>query len=243
MDQVGDPRQYARCCTFYPEVSQVYIYDAYLADPSKDVWQELVDRRLLLPEGLVPSPYRLKRIGSGPCDFFRKIDGACGIYLQRSPICSTWFCSSSSKLQEDFWQALRHYLGHCEMVIRQWVLEGVGFDVVAYFKLFEEAAARVGRISDPSTEGWHRLFYEQCWQDWLGREWELFANCHQYLADHMADVEETLKARKLLTPSSFSQAVKEHLGPYDRDMETIQYGSWFDLKTNLIVAQKRLESG
>ena len=241
MDDIGDPRNYARCCTFYPEMPQFTLTEAYLERPEDDVWESLVTRRLLLPEGLIPSPYRLQRIGSGPCDFFHRQTGQCGVYLQRNPICSGWFCRSSSANQEAYWSAIKHYIGHCETVIRQWLLEEIGFDLESYVQCFDELAAQVTKISDLQTEGWRRDIYETLWQGYIGHEWELMCRAYEHYKDNIQNLDKVLKSRKIRYSKSFTTALRTMLGPHYRGVEIVSYENYFDLTTAMNKAQKCLE--
>jgi Fe-S-cluster containining protein len=196
---VGDGLAYFRpdtkCCTFQPRLPNFLVGavlrdgDPALAEGARRIRARIAQRIGVTPQWLAPGrKYSLLLEASRStsfgrstalrCSFFEPDGGLCTIWKHRESACSTFFCKHRGGLDgKNFWVALETWLGRVERRLSAHALEVIGPELNE--PAYPPGVLTVEDLEDraPSEEA-----YAAYWGAWLGREAELYAQCHEVIA-------------------------------------------------------------
>ncbi len=210
-----------RCCTYHPRVSN-FLLGLGSETPAGDrAIDRLIKRGMLLPEGMYSTPGQwidflddqqqdsFGRSVKVLCPMLDEKTGYCDIHAFRNAVCSTFFCfSDHGQTGENFWVQVQTLGSQIELVLAQWSLKEVGFDLERYFKAFDSLASRIHSVS--TQEGWTEEALIALWGQWAGREKELMRECAAAVTERRQD----------LWTIANSLAIRESIS-FDRAMDTI----------------------
>ena len=210
-----------RCCTYHPRVSNFLLGLGSETEAGDRAIDRLIQRGMLLPEGMYSTPgqwidflddQQHDAFGASQkvlCPMLDQATGYCDIHAFRNAVCSTFYCfSDHGQTGENFWVQIQTLGSQIELVLAQWSLEQVGFDLDRYFKAFDKLAEGIHSVS--AQEGWTQEALSALWGDWRGREKELMRACAAVVTEN----------RDNLWAIANSQLIRESL-PFDRAMDTI----------------------
>ena len=199
-----------RCCAFYPRIPNFLLGLALLDPATCDPVTAYVRDGFVIPEGSQVAPQQmrqsLEQVAHYPaepkviCSFLDQPSKQCRLYAYRNGVCSTFFCQhdygNSSVL---FWDSLQDLVAQIETALSQWALQEVGFDLDAYFSRFDELALRLSDCNQEGGPAWSEWARQLLFQDYFGREVELFKACAQLVFDHrerLFDIASTFPLRQ-----------------------------------------------
>lgn len=227
-----------RCCTYLPRVPAFLLGLASLSPKGPAMVQGLLDRGLLLPEGMHYAPAQWidylddlehDRFGQSEkvlCPHLERSTGYCTIHAFRNAVCSTFFClKDHGDPGDNFWGKVQTLGSQLEMGLGQWALEQAGFDLNAYFKTFDRLAPRINKVS--SREGWQDEALQELWGDWFGRELELMQASAAAVVQHRDKLWEIANTYPIRESHAFDKAMvravprrlKDQVDPEDLDAE------------------------
>lgn len=250
--KLGDFRDDCRCCTYFPELVNFMLGLALKSD-SRDAVLPLVQKRYVLPLGMVPTPLRYhrtiiayagERFGQEKwmlCPFVEPSTFHCGIYPFRNSICSTFFCTNDhGKAGDNFWGRAQDLVGLVETSLAQWCMDNVGLSHQAYCSQLDELSADVAAMTEPDTLAWSEHAYVALWGDWFGREMEFLEACAELVMEHRDDLYEIARLQAGRDALVYEQNVRSlipdaqlHEAPElaDEDTEHRPIGSsWYKLQ-------------
>ena len=228
-----------RCCTYQPRVPNYLLGLASQTSSGQAALQTAASRGLLLPEGMQQTPRQWyhylqdltdDRFGKSErvlCPMLDASNGLCRIHAFRNSVCSTFFClRDHGSLSEKFWAQLQSLGSQVEMVLSQWALRELGFDLEAYIELLnrwgDEALA--DQVHDQKlADGWALKYRKALWGKWYGREIELYQETAKLIAthrDHLWDIanqHEILEAKRF--DRSMIASVPSHLDSQIEDSD------------------------
>jgi len=195
-------RDDCRCCTYFPELAN-FMLGLALGSDGRDAVLPLVEKRFVLPFGLVPTPLRYHRTITAyagdrfgnekwmVCPFVEPSTFHCRIYPFRNSICSTFFCTNDhGKAGDNFWGRAQDLLGLVETNLAQWCMDGVGLPHETYTRQLDELSADVPAMSEPDTLAWSEHVYATLWGEWRGKEVEFLEACAQLVMENRDDLYE-----------------------------------------------------
>lgn len=227
-----------RCCTYLPRVPAFLLGLASLTETGAPMIERLIDRRLLLPEGMHYAPTQWfdylddlehERFGKSEkvlCPHLDRSNGFCQIHAFRNSVCSTFFCIKDHGDQGDnFWSKIQTLGSQIEMSLGQWALEQAGFNLERYFATFDRLAQRINKVSD--REGWREEAWLELWGEWQGRELELMQRAAAAVVQHRQHLWEIANSYPIQESHAFDQAMvravprrlKNQVDPEDLDAE------------------------
>jgi Fe-S-cluster containining protein len=189
------------CCSYFPGLPNYLVGGLLLdTDPALDEGRKRIrkiirDRTGVSPVGIQPSAkYSLfytrtdDTFGQSKlllCPYFDRDKKNCTIWKYRDATCSTYFCKiAAGDAGKTFWKALRRYLFHIQKQLCHYVIIEMKFHdldkIVTDFnfgpKMVESISLRDIEELGPSEES-----YKKIWQDWAGREEELYKNAYNLI--------------------------------------------------------------
>lgn len=213
-----DFRRDYRCCTYHPRVSNFLLGLASETAVGDKALDALLSRGMLLPEGMHFAPGQwydyledLQQEAFGKsqkvlCPMLDQSNGFCNIHAFRNSVCSTFFCyKDHGTAGEKFWEQLQTLGSQIEMILSQWALEQVGFDLKAYFIAFDKLSRRVESVSAP--QGWQTEAIAELWGPWRGREKELMRSCAAVIVQHRDQLWEIANSQGIRESKAFDQAM------------------------------------
>jgi Fe-S-cluster containining protein len=207
-----------RCCTYYPRVSNFLLGLAMETVQGRRAVDDLLQRGLLLPEGMHGSPRQwLDFTDDVHKDLFGKSQRTlcpmldpdakdCRIYAFRNSVCSTFFCFKDHGSTGDFfWDQLQTLVAQLEMRLAQWALQKTGFDLDIYLQSMNELANDLPRCS--TDRGWTPAALAKLWGPWQGREKQLLRACAKWIATHRHELWEIAQRQVLREAPLFDEAL------------------------------------
>ncbi len=207
-----------RCCTYHPRIPNFLLGLALETEQGPAAFDKILNGGMLLPEGMLPSPQQwldfmddedqdlYGRSEKVLCPMLEPSSGRCQIHAFRNAVCSTYFCShEQGEAGEEFWGQLQTLGSQVEMILAQWALEELGFDLKGYLRTLDRLAPEVRTIS--ADLGWSQEVLKELWGPWKGREKELFSATAEQLAKHRSELWEIAKGRTIQEALLFERAV------------------------------------
>ena len=218
--KLGEYRDDCRCCTYFPELVNFMLGLALKSD-SRDAVLPLVQKRYVLPFGLVPTPLRYhrtitaysgERFGKEKwmvCPFVEPSTFHCGIYPFRNSICSTFFCTNDhGKTGANFWNRAQDLVGLVETSLAQWCMDEVGLPHETYCAQLDRLSADVASMTEPDTLAWSEHVYATLWGDWYRKEVEFLEACAQQVMDHRDNLYEIARMQAGSDALEYEQNVR-----------------------------------
>lgn len=212
-----------RCCTYLPRIPNFLLGLASETEPGARALDRLLSRGMLLPEGLVPSPQQwldfmddedqdlYGRSSRVLCPLLIQDTGLCGVHAFRNAVCTTYFClHDQGESGEAFWGQLQTLGSQIEMVLSQWALERIGFDLPAYFERLNRLGPEVARLS--SEAGWRPEVLASLWGSWQGRERELLRATAAEVVQKKAELWDIARSRGIFEAEDFERALDRLYG-------------------------------
>ncbi len=188
-----DPR--SKCCTYLPDIPN-FLVGRILDGPTSKKGRATVVARLdakiaVTPLGLrIPKPYGLlyrhaqksEGFGRTPsllCQHYLEAEaGTCGIWENRTSICSTWFCKHvRGAIGYEFWRSLEPLLSAIERALARWCILELDVGLAALRLL----SARIPDDGSDDVRGAQMQhddeMYRSFWGSWLGKEQTFFREC------------------------------------------------------------------
>lgn len=182
-----------KCCTYYPTTPN-FLVGGVFADPSPDLEEGRKRLRKILATRMGVTPLwmspprkyslislaaRTSSFGRAPslrCPFYDlESGGRCTIWKYRENVCATYFCKyTSGKPGWDFWQAMKTYLGHVEVMLSNYAVRTI--DPTMKEPTHPRLQLTLDDVEDrpPSDEE-----YASYWGKWVGREEEFYVKCYE----------------------------------------------------------------
>lgn len=248
-----------RCCTYLPRVPAFLLGLASLTEKGFPMIERLIERRLLLPEGMHYAPGQWvdylddlehERFGQSEkvlCPHLEESSGYCQIHAFRNSVCSTFFClKDHGDPGDSFWGRIQTLGSQIEMALGQWALEEAGFDLKRYFETFDRLAANIHKVSDRA--GWREEAWLELWGEWSGRELELMQGAAAAVVRHREHLWEIANSFPIQESQAFDRAMvravprrlKNQVDPEDLDAEAGDAAKPRDLWTQCLKSYYRL---
>lgn len=191
---VKSPYLSTKCCTYQPSLPN-YLAGGVLADAQSARGRERLQRWIAsgagvtpygvvrsaaqaavreatLPPGRIPTRAEAEALR---CQFFDA--GACTIWSHREHLCSTFFCYSvGGRAGRAFWKILNDYLMLVERELSLYALIQLGWRP-EQLNLADPLAD--WKPVNNTVDAQQRL---RLWREWVGREAELYVECHRVVA-------------------------------------------------------------
>ena len=186
-----------KCCTYHPALPN-YSVGGLLLDTSdagregrRRIQEKIASRVGVTPFGILPPPrvqflFKHGKAGFGQatsliCPYLDREQRACTVWSHREAECATWFCKHNNGLDgRGFWSGLRDYLFEVERVLSAYALRELGFDAQRILNRPEPPTELDARALDDLPPSDAR--YAAIWQQWVGREEELYVSSHRIVA-------------------------------------------------------------
>ncbi|MFY7929022.1 MAG: hypothetical protein ACOVS5_09125, partial [Oligoflexus sp.] len=229
-----------RCCTYHPRVANFLLGLATATERGDAAFDRALQRGLLLPEGFYAAPAQwidfmrdqaedlYGKSSRVLCPLLDTASGLCDIHAFRNAVCSTFFCyNDHGEAGSLFWTQLQTLGSQVEMILSQWALRRVGFDVDRYIHELDRMVEDLALVS--TQEGWSARALQRLWGDWHGRERQLYRSCAEVILDHQHELWNLAQITPVREAALFEQAV-DRLLPQDlRDDEQEELGHPSDL--------------
>ena len=199
-----------RCCAFLPRIPNFLLGLALLDPATEGKVGDFVRNGFVIPEGSQVAPQQmrlsLEQVSEYPvqpkviCNFLDQASKQCGLYAYRNGVCSTFFCKHDYGADSIlFWESLQDLVAQIETALSQWALQEVGFDLDAYFNRFDSLAPHLAACNQPGGPAWSEWARRTLFQEYFGREIELFKACAQVVfeqRDHLFEIASGFKLRQ-----------------------------------------------
>ena len=182
----------AKCCTYYPTLPN-FLIGGVFADPSPDLEEgrrrlrKIIAARIgVTPQWIAPprkySPISLAARSAAfgrstvlRCPFYQVEGGLCTVWRYRENVCSTYYCKyTGGKPGWDFWQSLKGYLGHVEVMLSNYAVRTLDSS------LQEPTHPRMQlTLEDLEDRAPRDEEYASYWGTWVGREEEFYVKCYE----------------------------------------------------------------
>lgn len=176
-----------KCCTYEPFLPN-YLVGALFSDQTtpestrNHLREKISKRKFALPVGMTaPVKYQLEYqqnrdedFGVNPkwlCSYFDKTNNNCGIWRNRSAVCTSFFCVSDyGDKGKDFWGNLENYLVFVEMALVEEVMAHLDFsprqvnECLDFVKRHEGKGWELSEMTIPydvSVKLWNGYYNEQ----------------------------------------------------------------------------------
>jgi hypothetical protein len=227
-----------RCCTYHPRVPNFLLGLALETEQGQTSVRALVDRGMLLPEGMHYAPAQWvdyledlqnETFGQSQkvlCPHLEPKTGFCMIHAFRNSVCSTFFCyKDHGDLGDQFWGQVQTLGSQVEMALCQWSLFEIGFDLEAYFQAFDRLAPQILKVSGQG--GWTEEALAVLWGKWFGRELELLRACAEAIVSQRDQLWELANTFPIFESQAFDRALirsvprrlKDQVDPEDQNLE------------------------
>ncbi|MES2745751.1 MAG: hypothetical protein V4655_10005 [Bdellovibrionota bacterium] len=222
----GDFRSDYRCCTYHPRIAN-FLLGLGSETPAGDAAiDRLLDLGMLTPEGMYSTPgqwidflddQKNKDFGRSEkvlCPMLNPTNGFCDVHAFRNSVCSTFFClSDHGQTGENFWVQVQTLGSQIELVLAQWALRTIGFDVDAYIRAFDELSHSIDSVS--TQTGWTDEALDILWGTWRGREKELMRACAALIVENRTNLWDIANSHTIIESRLFDEAmdtlVPDHL--------------------------------
>lgn len=215
-----------RCCTYHPRISNFLLGLGSETPEGDAAIDRLLKLGMLTPEGMYSTPgqwidfledQRNQDFGKSEtvlCPMLNPENGYCDVHAFRNSVCSTFFCHSDHGLTgESFWMQVQTLGSQIELVLAQWSLRQLGFDVDRYIQAFDTLSKDIRSVSTAS--GWTDEALDLLWGEWRGREKQLMRECAALIVEERDRLWEIANAHSILESRLFDEAmdtlVPEHL--------------------------------
>lgn len=180
-----------RCCTVIPRVPNFLLGMASLSGSSEV--SALIDRGLVLPEGLLITPLDLRRsldfivrpnqgLPNIVCPMLDQNSKRCLIYAFRNTTCSSFHCKHDRGVHGgQFWSDIADLGSQIETSLAQWGLQQIGFDLGVYF-------AALDNSEENFSEGFSMKLREALFGEWFGREEKLLQQIGLLMFENRKDL-------------------------------------------------------
>ena len=186
-----------KCCTHYPNLPN-YLIGAILSSRSSALaaGRRRVRERIkagvsVMPHGILRPEKSTLLIKSSPngfgksrtlrCPFYEPRGGKCTIWPFRNAVCATWFCKyEAGQDGRGFWIALRKYLSSVEGNLIRYTLYKLGWDPAKI--ILPVSSQRPLTAQEIDDTGPADKTYRALWNEWVGREEELYKECYRLAA-------------------------------------------------------------
>ena len=212
-----------RCCAFIPRIPNFLLGMALYNQPTRPMISDYVKAGFAIPEGTQLSPTLLTdSLGhispahaaakSLVCPFLDLDSKACRMYAFRNGVCSTFFCIHDRGDEGIlFWEQLQDLISQIETAIAQWALAKAGFNLTDYFARFNGLSQNLSLCTDPHSKAWSVEARRLLFQEWFGRELELFTLCADLVIAHKSELFTLACQQKLLQTKQYDAAAREVL--------------------------------
>jgi Fe-S-cluster containining protein len=217
-----------RCCTYHPRISNFLLGLACQTVEGDRAVDDLVQRGMLLPEGMHSSPQQWldfvddeanDQFGKSQkvlCPMLDNATGYCRVHVFRNSVCSTYFCEKDQgHAGEVFWSQIQTLGTQLEMRLSQWALRKVGFDVEASLQAMDDLAPNLAQVS--SDRGWQPEALKRIWGSYWGREKELLVACAAVVVAHRDQLWSIAQQQVIAEPHLFDQALLEQVPDEQKD--------------------------
>ena len=221
-----DYRPDYRCCTYHPRISNFLLGLACETESGRIAVDELLQRGMLLPEGMHSSPRQLldfaedaqnDRFGKSQkvlCPLLDSASGYCRIHAFRNSVCSSYFCHKDHGSTGDlFWDHLQTLGAQLEMRLAQWALQEIGFDLDGYFEVMNALSSQFLNVS--TDFGWTKEALAELWGPWYGREKELLGRTSQIISMHRDELWTIAQSQKIREANLFDEALQSAVSVYN----------------------------
>lgn len=211
-----------RCCTVIPRVPNFLLGMASLSG-SIEV-QKLLERGLVLPEGLLITPHDLRRslefiVKPNPglpkifCPMLDQASKRCRIYAFRNTTCSSFHCSHDRGIHGgEFWASIADLGSQIETALAQWGLEQIGFDLKEYFRVLDDTEFDF-------SPAWSAELREVLFGKWYGQEEKLFREIARLMFENRSRLFEIASAFKPMQSPGYDARLRVRLaGEFPADL-------------------------
>ncbi len=196
------------CCSYYPGLPN-YLVGGLLqdTDPALDEGRrrirEIIKKKSgVSPMGIqAPAKYSLfftrtdDAFGQSKlllCPYFDREKKNCTIWKYRDVTCSTYLCKyTSAEAGKAFWMAMKRYLSFIQQQLCNYVMVEMEFqnldEVIPDFSYGPKKVERIS-LRDLEEQPPPDESYKKIWQDWTGREEELYKSAYNLV--HRLSTEE-----------------------------------------------------
>ena len=171
---------------------------------------DLIDRNMLIPEGLVITPklwkvsielYDTDNFGKTDkviCPFLNEENSYCNIHPYRNGVCSSFFCYPDyGELADEFWNNIGSFIGQSEAALSQWCMENNSYSSKEYFDLMEELSKDLDGLSNEDGS-WSQSALKTLWKSKSRDEIiQYFENCAKLVEDNLKNLKEIVSTVEL----------------------------------------------
>ncbi len=221
-----------RCCTYHPRVPNFALGLASVSAEAHAGLNRALAQGMLLPEGMLASPHQWLQFMQDQeqdlygksqtvlCPFLAPDTGACGIHQFRNAVCSTYFCEHDlGEAAEEFWGLVQTLGSQVELLLSQWVLEMLGFDLKSYIQTLNSLAPQLPELI--KEEKWSIPIRKSLWGSWYGQELKFYQKCAHIFLQHKSELWTIASQRQLFEAKAFEAALDQLAGvePIEDDAE------------------------
>jgi Fe-S-cluster containining protein len=228
-----------RCCTYHPRIANFLLGLGSETRAGDAALDRLLKLGMLTPEGMYSTPAQwidflddqshenFGRSEKVLCPMLNTENGFCDVHAFRNSVCSTFFCRSDhGRMGENFWMQVQTLGSQIELVLAQWALREVGFDLDAYIRVFDKLSQNIKSVSTAS--GWTDEALAMLWGNWRGREKDLMRESAALVVEHRDRLWTIANSHTIIESKLFDEAmdtlVPAHLESEvegkDEDLET-----------------------
>lgn len=206
----------SKCCTYYPTLPN-FLVGGVFADPSPELEEGrkrlraiIATRMGVTPQWIAPPrKYTLISLAARTssfgrstklrCPFYEPEGGLCTVWKYRENVCSTYYCKyTQGKPGWDFWQALKAYLGHIEVMLSNYAIRSIEPSMREPTHPRLQLTLEDLEDRPPGDEE-----YASYWGSWVGREEEFYVKCYETVGKVQRDafkrfVDDEEKGKNLL---------------------------------------------
>lgn len=172
-----DPK--LKCCTYSPFLPN-FTVGALLSRKSLDPFARLGTRSLITPLGFVPKQSvdsdEFGKDLKSACGFLNLEAGTCAIWSMRPSVCASYHCVSSAGARGlAYWQKIEELGNLIEWTLAHESLWQLGFTQDETDEMVKASTFEIEDVSENEQSALIRA----SWQEWSGRERELFARAYE----------------------------------------------------------------